>query len=263
MTEAIPNQAVLSDAKTPSNESNRQSPTEDQRRIRSFVLRQGRLTGGQARAVQELLPKFGVTSTDETGGTKVNFATLFGNSNPVVLEIGIGNGDALAHCAQADPNRNYIGAEVHAPGIGHVLLAIEAANLTNARIFHGDAVTLLAEQCDDASLNQVNIWFPDPWHKARHNKRRLIQPAFVDAVVQKLEMGGLLHLATDWQPYAEHMMDVLSQCARLENCTESGAFMPKPSWRPSTHFERRGERLGHGVWDLLFKKVGKSATPLI
>ena len=168
-------------------------PTENQRRIRSFVLRQGRLTGGQARAMQELLPKFGVASS-----AKVNFTTLFGNANPIVLEIGIGNGNALAHCAQEDQNRNYIGAEVHAPGIGHVLLAIEAAGLTNTRVFHGDAVTLLTEQINDASLNQVNIWFPDPWHKARHNKRRLIQPAFVDAVVQKLEVGGLLHLATDW-----------------------------------------------------------------
>ena len=246
-------------------ENKSRAPTEDQRRIRSFVLRQGRLTGGQARAMQELLPKFGVPSFDVassgvtsfsvTNGAKLNFGTLFGNSAPVVLEIGIGNGDALAHCAGEDPSRNYIGAEVHAPGVGHALLAIEAAQLANARIFHGDAVTLLAEQCDDASLNQVNIWFPDPWHKARHNKRRLIQPAFVDAVVQKLEPGGLLHLATDWQPYAEHMMDVLSQCAGLVNCTEPGAFMVKPSWRPSTHFERRGERLGHGVWDLLFRKV--------
>ena len=231
-------------------ENNQRSPTEDQRRIRSFVLRQGRLTGGQARAMLELLPKFGVPS-----GAKISGSAPFANAAPIVLEIGIGNGDALAHCALADPGRNYIGAEVHAPGVGHVLLAIEAADLRNARVFHGDAVTLLSEQIEDASLNQVNIWFPDPWHKARHNKRRLIQPAFVDAVVQKLEMGGLLHLATDWQPYAEHMLEVLSQCAGLENCAEPGSFMPKPSWRPSTHFERRGERLGHGVWDLLFKKI--------
>ena len=241
MNEVISNQ---------SDEDSAQSPTEAQRRIRSFVLRQGRLTGGQARAMLELLPKFGVPT-----GAKVNFSKLFGNTAPVVLEIGIGNGDALAHCAQADPNRNYIGAEVHAPGVGHVLLAIESANLTNARIFHGDAVTLLSEQIDDASLNQVNIWFPDPWHKARHNKRRLIQPAFVDDLVQKLEVGGLLHLATDWQPYAEHMMAVLSESAALKNCAEAGSFTAKPAWRPSTHFERRGERLGHGVWDLVFRKV--------
>lgn len=225
------------------------TPTEEQRRIRSFVLRQGRLTAGQARAMQELLPKFGMPS-----GVKVSSA-LFNNTAPLVLEIGIGNGDALAHCAQNDQSRNYIGAEVHAPGVGHALLAIEAANLHNARVFHGDAVTLLAEQIADASLNQVNIWFPDPWHKARHNKRRLIQPAFVDAIVQKLELGGVLHLATDWQPYAEHMMDVLKQCDKLRNCAESGGFIAKPSWRPSTHFERRGERLGHGVWDLLFKRI--------
>lgn len=248
MNEAIPNQTAPTSLTTDKN--SQPSPTDAQRRIRSFVLRQGRLTGGQARAMLELLPKFSVPSS-----AKLNFSALFGNPAPVVLEIGIGNGDALAHCALADPGRNYVGAEVHAPGIGHVLLAIEAAHLTNARVFHGDAVTLLAEQCDDESLNQVNIWFPDPWHKARHNKRRLIQPAFVDAVVQKLEAGGLLHLATDWQPYAEHMMDVLSQCIALKNSAESGGFIAKPSWRPSTHFERRGERLGHGVWDLLFRKV--------
>lgn len=246
MNQAIPNPATP-DKTAPTQQ---RTPTEDQRRIRSFVLRQGRLTAGQARAMLELLPKFGVPN-----GAKVRFDALFGNSAPVVLEIGIGNGDALAHCAQQDLARNYIGAEVHAPGVGHGLLAIETAGLSNARIFHGDAVSLLSEQIDDASLNQVNIWFPDPWHKARHNKRRLIQPAFVDAVVQKLEVGGLLHLATDWQPYAEHMMDELKQCDKLKNCAESGGFMPKPSWRPSTHFERRGERLGHGVWDLLFKRI--------
>jgi tRNA (guanine-N7-)-methyltransferase len=240
MNDAIPNQT----------DSARPALTDEQRRIRSFVLRQGRLTGGQARAMLELLPKFGVQS-----GAKLDLRNLFGNTAPVVLEIGIGNGDALAHCALADPDRNYIGAEVHAPGVGHALLAIEAANLKNVRIYHGDAVTLLVEQCDDASLDQVNIWFPDPWHKARHNKRRLVQPAFVAAVVQKLAADGLLHLATDWQPYAEHMLAVLSDCASLKNCAEAGAYMPKPNWRPSTHFERRGERLGHGVWDLLFRKV--------
>ena len=248
MNEALPNQTAPASLTTDKN--SHPSPTDAQRRIRSFVLRQGRLTGGQARAMLELLPKFGVLT-----GAKANFSAVFGNANPVVLEIGIGNGDALVHYAREDQRRNYIGAEVHAPGVGHALLAIETAHLTNARIFHGDAVTLLAEQCNDESLNQVNIWFPDPWHKARHNKRRLIQPAFVDAVVQKLEAGGLLHLATDWQPYAEHMMDVLSQCNALENCAESGGFIAKQSWRPSTHFERRGERLGHGVWDLLFRKV--------
>ena len=247
MNDAIPNQ---NDPISPSTDQGRPALTDEQRRIRSFVLRQGRLTGGQARAMLELLPKFGVQS-----GAKLDFNALFGNTAPVVLEIGIGNGDALAQCALADPNRNYIGAEVHAPGVGHVLLAIEAANLSNARIYHGDAVTLLSEQIDDATLNQVNIWFPDPWHKARHNKRRLVQPAFINALVQKLSAGGLLHLATDWQPYAEHMMTVLSECAALKNCAVVGAYMPKPSWRPSTHFERRGERLGHGVWDLVFRKV--------
>jgi tRNA (guanine-N7-)-methyltransferase len=217
------------------------------RRIRSFVLRQGRLTQGQARAMQELLPRFGVPALGLVDG-----AALFGNANPLVLEIGIGNGDALAHCASQDPARNYLGAEVHAPGVGHGLLAIEKLGLQNVRIFHGDAVLLLTQQIPDHSLSQINIWFPDPWHKARHNKRRLIQPEFVTLLTKKLQPGGLLHLATDWQPYAEHMLQVLSEQAALRNNAGHGQYASKPLWRPQTHFERRGERLGHGVWDLLF-----------
>jgi tRNA (guanine-N7-)-methyltransferase len=224
-------------------------PSDEQRRIRSFVLRQGRLTQGQARAMQDLMPKFGISTA-----TLIDLPAEFGNRAPVVLEIGIGNGEAMALCAAQDPARNYLGAEVHAPGVGHGLLAIEAANLSNARIFHGDAFSLLTNQLCDASLNQVNIWFPDPWHKARHNKRRMIQPAFVALLIDKLQTGGLIHLATDWEAYAVHMMEVLSAQPGLENSAGSGAYAAKPTWRPNTHFERRGERLGHGVWDLLFVK---------
>ena len=219
------------------------------RPIRSFVLRQGRLTQGQARAMSELLPRYGILPNGILAWT-----SIFGNAQPVVLEIGIGNGDALAHCASMEPSRNFLGAEVHAPGVGHALLAIEKSSLTNARVFHGDAVTLLEKHISDGSLQQINIWFPDPWHKARHNKRRLIQAGFVDLLVKKLTPGGLLHLATDWEPYAQHMLSVLSESTLLRNTAVTGAFSEKPNWRPNTHFERRGERLGHGVWDLLFLK---------
>lgn len=220
------------------------------RRIRSFVLRQGRLTTGQARAMAELMAPFGLVPSSE----RLVWSAVFGNDHPVVLEIGIGNGDALAHCAQADPARNYLGAEVHAPGVGHGLLAIEKLGLSNVKIYHGDAVELLMHNVPDHSLAQVHIWFPDPWHKARHNKRRLIQPEFVTLLGQKLQTGGLLHLATDWQAYAEHMMQVMSADPSFGNRAGHEQYSDKPIWRPHTHFEKRGERLGHGVWDLLFEK---------
>ena len=222
------------------------------RRIRSFVLRQGRLTTGQARAMTELMAPFGLSASTRV----IHWPTLFGNDHPVVLEIGIGNGDALAQCAQADPQRNYLGAEVHAPGVGHGLLAIEKLALNNAKIYHGDAVELLMHNVPDASLAQIHIWFPDPWHKARHHKRRLIQPEFVALLQRKLQRSGLLHLATDWQAYAEHMMQVMSEAPGFVNRAGAQQFAEKPAWRPNTHFERRGERLGPGVWDLLFESSG-------
>lgn len=220
------------------------------RRIRSFVLRQGRLTTGQARAMSELMTPFGLKPSPDP----LEWSVVFGNDRPVVLEIGIGNGDALALCAQADPERNYLGAEVHAPGVGHGLLAIEKLGLTNAKIYHGDAVELLIQNVPDSSLAQVHIWFPDPWHKARHNKRRLIQPEFVALLGQKLQSGGLVHLATDWQAYAEHMLQVMGTDQHFSNRAGHDQYADKPLWRPHTHFEKRGERLGHGVWDLLFEK---------
>lgn len=231
-------------------DSSEDSTSTHTRRIRSFVLRQGRLTTGQARAMSELMPLFGVKASNQF----LDWRSVFGNDHPVVLEIGIGNGDALAHCAQADPQRNYLGAEVHAPGVGHGLLAIEKLALTNAKIYHGDAVELLLQNVPDGSLAKIHIWFPDPWHKARHNKRRLIQPEFVSLLRSKLSTNGQLHLATDWQAYAEHMMQVMSADPGFVNCAGAEQFIEKPSWRPNTHFERRGERLGHGVWDLLFEK---------
>jgi tRNA (guanine-N7-)-methyltransferase len=231
-------------------DSNQQSPNATdaealrQREIRSFVLRQGRLTSGQAGAMSNLMPKYGFDlEHDWTNEFK----------REVVLEIGIGNGDALIACAADDPARDYLGAEVHAPGVGRVLLGIKANNLSNARVFHGDAVVLLRKQVPNQSLAQINIWFPDPWHKARHNKRRLIQPAFVELLADKLKPDGVLHLATDWEPYAEQMREVLAASSDFV-ILEAGLNEEIRNRRPNTHFERRGLKLGHGVWDLLYRK---------
>lgn len=220
------------------------------RPIRSFVLRQGRLTGAQERALQQLWPQFGL----EVSASSVDFEQLFGRAAPVVLEIGFGNGDALAHCALEDPARNYLGAEVHTPGVGHLLLAIEAHTLANVRVHRGDAVELLKTQISPASLSEIRVWFPDPWHKLRHNKRRLIQPDFVHLLASRLKPNGILHLATDWQHYAEHMRNVLEASSEFTNVSAPGSFAERPQWRPLTRFEQRGQRLGHGVWDLLYRR---------
>jgi tRNA (guanine-N7-)-methyltransferase len=217
------------------------------RPIRSFVLRQGRITQAQTRAMRDLAPQFELAKTSES----IDLLGAFGNPREVILEIGFGNGQALIECANVDPQRNYIGAEVHPPGVGQALLGIEMHQLSNVRIWNDDAVLLLAKLAT-ATLDEIRIWFPDPWHKSRHNKRRLIQPALVRTLADRLKPGGLLHLATDWQPYAEHMLDVLHSCPDLTNTGTD--YVEKPGWRPQTHFERRGTALGHGVWDLLFSR---------
>ncbi|OGI51688.1 MAG: tRNA (guanosine(46)-N7)-methyltransferase TrmB [Candidatus Muproteobacteria bacterium RIFCSPHIGHO2_02_FULL_65_16] len=220
------------------------------RPIRSFVRREGRITKAQERALTELWPRYGV----DAGDAPLDFRALFGRAAPVHVEIGFGNGDVLAAMAARHPEYDYLGIEVHRPGIGALLRRLEAAGLGNARVMRADAKEVLARNIPDAALSAVNIFFPDPWPKKRHHKRRLIQPEFAELVRRKLQPGGMLHLATDWRDYAEQMLDVLSQTPGFENTAGAGAFAPRPSVRPPTRFEERGRRLGHEVYDLSFRR---------
>ena len=221
------------------------------RRIRSYVLRAGRMTAGQQRAYDDNWPNWGLEHED--GALDIDAA--FGRPGHRVLEIGFGMGQSLVAMAAAAPEKNFIGVEVHLPGVGRLLHSMEDEGVDNIRVYCHDAVEILNDCIDDASLDTVQIFFPDPWHKKRHHKRRLIQPDFVDLLCRKLKPGGVLHLATDWENYAEQMMEVLSANRQLRNQAGAGEFAPRPDHRPLTKFERRGERLGHGVWDLLFERV--------
>jgi tRNA (guanine-N7-)-methyltransferase len=217
-------------------------------RIRSFVVRAGRIGPGQQRALAELGPRFVLPLAPRP----LDFATTFGRTAPVILEIGFGMGDATAQVAASMPGHDFIGIEVHPPGVGALLKQIGERGLSNLRIVQDDAVEVLAQMIPPASLAGVHVWFPDPWHKKRHHKRRLIQPAFVHQLVQHLAPSGYLHCATDWQPYAEQMLEVLSAEPALANTTRG--YAPRPDWRPATKFENRGLKLGHGVWDLVFTR---------
>jgi tRNA (guanine-N7-)-methyltransferase len=222
------------------------------RPVRSFVLREGRLTSGQTRAFAELWPRFGA---DRQPGQVIDLPGLFGNANRVTLEIGFGNGESLAQMAEARPEQNFLGLEVHRPGVGHLLLEIERLKLRNLRVMRADALELLRDGLPPGSLAAVQLFFPDPWPKQRHHKRRIVQPAFASLVARVLPPGGLLHAATDWEPYAEHMLAVLDAADDLfENCAGHGCFAPGPSGRPPTKFERRGERLGHRIFDLVYRR---------
>ena len=226
------------------------------RKVRSFVLREGRQTPSQKRAMQELWSRYGL---DYRGEPRA-FEQVFGRSNPLVVEIGFGNGDALLHAASNDPGRDYLGIEVHAPGVGRLLNAIDAAALTNLRVYRHDAVEVLQCEVADDALEELRIFFPDPWHKKRHRKRRLIGPDFAALLASRLRIGGLLHLATDWQDYAEQMWDVLDAQPRLRNNDGARGFAPQSESAESirrlqTRFESRGLDLGHGVWDLLYTRI--------
>jgi len=219
------------------------------RSINSFVLRQGRVSNAQARAVEELLPRYGVTYAP----APLDLDALFGNSAPKILEIGFGMGETTAQIAAAHPENDYLGIEVHTPGVGSLLKLIGEQGLTNLRIIRHDAVEVLRDMIAPQTLDGVHIFFPDPWPKKRHHKRRLIQPAFIALLASRLKPGGYIHCATDWEEYALQMAEVLGAEPLLEN-TAAG-FAPRPASRPQTKFEQRGLRLGHGVWDVVFRVI--------
>ena len=221
------------------------------RRIRSFVRRQGRLTKGQQLALEKFWPEMGVDYRPEPAA----LSSLFGREAPVTLEIGFGMGASLVEMAAARPQQNFLGIEVHQPGVGACLMSAKEAGLGNLRVMCHDAVEALENMIPDDSLSLVQLFFPDPWHKARHNKRRIVQVPFAELVRRKLRPGGVFHMATDWQPYAEHMLDVMRQVADFRNLSPRNDYVPRPEFRPLTKFEQRGQRLGHGVWDLMFEKV--------
>ena len=221
------------------------------RPIRSFVVRAGRMTVGQARALEECWPRYGV----EYSPMPLDLDALFGRSAPRTLEIGFGNGEHLAALARSHPERDYLGVEVHRPGVGHLFMLAAANGSTNLRASQHDAVEVLRDQLAPAALDEVLVLFPDPWHKKRHNKRRLIQPPFVELVASRLKPGGVFRLATDWEEYALQIRDVLNASASFRNLSPTSDWMPRPDERAPTRFEKRGARLGHGVWDLAFERV--------
>ena len=237
------------------------------RPIRSFVRREGRLTKGQQRALDDLWSQFGVDSAGPDTLEVERIArqepvleldSLF-NREPAsgrqtVLEIGFGNGASLAEMAETHPNNDYLGIEVHRPGVGNLMRLLAERDLQNVRVICDDAVQVLKHRIADDCLDRVQLFFPDPWHKARHHKRRIVSPEFATLIAQKLKPGGVFHLATDWENYAEQMMEVLSAAPDYQNLAGTGEYSPRPEWRPLTKFEQRGQRLGHGVWDLLFVK---------
>jgi tRNA (guanine-N7-)-methyltransferase len=217
--------------------------------IRSYVLRQGRFSRGQQRACAELLPRFGIAYRP----APIDFSREFGREAPVVAEIGFGMGETTADIAVENPQRDYLAIEVHGPGVGSLLKAMDARAIGNIRVVQHDAVEVLRDMVPPGSLAAIHVFFPDPWPKKRHHKRRLLQPGFVALAASRLAPGGHLHVATDWQDYAEQVLEVLSAEPGLAN-TAAG-FAPRPPWRPETKFERRGLKLGHGVWDLLFTRA--------
>lgn len=223
------------------------------RHIRSFVLRQGRVSVAQQRSLDTLLPRFGIPYAEK----QLDLDAVFGRTAPKILEIGFGMGESTATIAQAHPENDYLALEVHTPGVGSLLKQIEEKGLSNIRIIQHDAVEVLRDMLpggisENGVLDGAHIFFPDPWHKKRHNKRRLIQPPFVAQLVQKLKPGGYIHVATDWQDYAEQVLAVLSAEPQLQNTAPD--YAPRPAYRPLTKFEQRGLRLGHGVWDIVFRR---------
>lgn len=230
-------------------ESNSVEP-EYRPKIKSFALRCGRMTTGQAQAYESMLPVYGVDYVKHA----IDLKALFGNDNPITLEIGFGMGASLVTQAANHPLQNFIGVEVHTPGVGSLLSRMKQANVSNIRIISHDAVEVFEHMMVDNSLQCVQLFFPDPWHKRKHHKRRIVKSEFIQAIRSKLIADGVFHMATDWEDYAKHMLKEMLAEKGWQNLAENNDYVPKPESRPITKFERRGERLGHGVWDLMFQK---------
>lgn len=228
--------------------SSNNHPIDQTRSIRSFVLRQSHMTAAQQRAIEQLWPQYGL----DYQTTLLDLNQLFQRPAPKIMEIGFGMGTATAAIAQNQPEKDFLAIDVHGPGVGNLLKLIDEQQLSNIRVMRHDAVEVIEHMLAPASLDGIHIFFPDPWHKKRHHKRRLIQLAFIQQLLPKLKTGGYIHLATDWKEYAEQMLAVLNQCPQLTNTATD--YAEKPSYRPETKFEARGKRLGHGVWDLIFIK---------
>ncbi len=220
------------------------------RKIRSFIRRQGRITPGQQAALERHWDDYCLNP-----GQPLNPREVFNRDAPLTLEIGFGNGDCLAQMAAANPEKNYIGIEVHKPGVGHLIVQLKQQQLTNVRIYCHDAIEILEHCIADNSLSAIHLFFADPWPKKKHHKRRIVQPEFVNLITRKLISGGYFHAATDWEHYAEWMLTVLSANDRLTNINPLNSYSERPEHRPLTKFEQRGLRLGHGVWDLIFRKI--------
>jgi tRNA (guanine-N7-)-methyltransferase len=218
--------------------------------IRSYVLRQGRFSPGQQRAYEELLPTFGIAYSTAA----LDFRATFGRSAPVIVEVGSGMGETTARIARENPQNDYLAIEVHAPGVGSLLKRLAEESIGNVRVIRHDAVEVLRDMVPQGSLAGLHVFFPDPWPKKRHHKRRLVQPAFARLAAERLAPGGYIHVATDWQEYAEHVLAVLSCEKLLRNTAED--YAPRPVSRPETKFERRGLKLGHAVWDIVFERIG-------
>ncbi len=221
------------------------------RAIKSFVLRSGRMTLGQDKAYEQLWARYGVAADEQL----IDFERVFSRRADVIVEIGFGMGDSLLQMASSHPENDYLGIEVHKPGVGRLLANIDEQALTNLKVMRFDAVEVLKNQIKDGNLKAVYLFFPDPWHKTRHQKRRIVQHDFIQLVRQKLCLHGYFHMATDWEHYARQMLRSMQEAAGFENNALDDGYFPRPEYRPTTKFERRGERLGHGVWDLLFKKI--------
>jgi len=224
---------------------------EHPRNIKSYVVRSGRMTPGQEKSYAELWQIYGVESDQQI----LDFKQLYKQQAPLILEIGFGMGDSLIEMAVNNPHNNYMGIEVHKPGVGRLLGNISELSLTNLRVMQADAVEVLKSQVQDESISAVQLFFPDPWHKRRHVKRRIVQDEFIQLLRKKLQSHGQFHMATDWKDYAVQMLKEMNSAEGFKNCSASGDYIPRPEYRPMTKFERRGERLGHGVWDILFEKI--------